>query len=386
MAVFRKLFQPIRLGHAAAKSTFVLLFLLCALPVSAHEVRPAVADVTVTASQARIEVILTLEPLVAGLDLAGLDDTNDSPLAARYDRLRALPPQDLTAEFRADWPQIAGKITLQAGDTALTPEITSVEVPPVGDVALPRDATLVLTAPLPPDGSPVVFGWDAAYGPLIVRQADVGDDGYAALLPDGGLSAPMPRIGTATVGALATFANYLVIGFEHIVPKGLDHILFVLGLFFFSLHMRPLLMQVTAFTLAHTVTLALATLGVVSVSAAIVEPLIAASIVYVAIENVFGGRISWRRTAVVFGFGLLHGLGFASVLGNIGLEPSRFLGSLISFNIGVELGQLAVIATAFATVGYWFGRKHWYRKAIAVPASALIASVGAYWSIERVFF
>jgi uncharacterized membrane protein len=275
---------------------------------------------------------------------------------------------------------------LRAGDTALAPEIASVEVPPVGDVALPRDATLVLTAPLPPDGSPVVFGWDAAYGPLIVRQADVGDDGYAALLPDGGLSAPMPRIGTATVGALATFANYLVIGFEHIVPKGLDHILFVLGLFFFSLHMRPLLMQVTAFTLAHTVTLALATLGVVSVSAAIVEPLIAASIVYVAIENVFGGRISWRRTAVVFGFGLLHGLGFASVLGNIGLEPSRFLGSLISFNIGVELGQLAVIATAFATVGYWFGRKHWYRKAIAVPASALIASVGAYWSIERVFF
>ena len=386
MAIFQSWFQAIRLGRAAAKSTFALLILLFALPVSAHEIRPAVADVTVAASEARIEVILTLEPLVAGLDLAGLDDTNDSPLAARYDRLRTLPPQDLAAEFRADWPNVASRITLRAGDTALTPEITSIEVPPVGDVALPRDATLVLTAPLPPDGSPVVFGWDAAYGPLIVRQAGVGDDGYAALLPDGGLSAPMPRTGTATVGALATFTNYLVIGFEHIVPKGLDHILFVLGLFFFSLQMSPLLMQVTAFTLAHTVTLALATLGVVSVSAAIVEPLIAASIVYVAVENIFGGRIGWRRTAVVFGFGLLHGLGFASVLGDIGLEPSRFLGSLISFNIGVELGQLTVIAAAFLTVGYWFGQKRWYRNAIAVPASALIASVGAYWSIERVFF
>lgn len=374
------------MARAAAKSTFALLILLLALPAAAHEIRPAVADVTVGASDARIELVLTLEPLVAGLDLAGLADTNESPLAERYDRLRALPPEDLAAEFRTDWPQIARKITLRAGDTDLTPEILSLDVPPVGDPALPRDAVLVLTAPLPADGTPVVFGWDAAYGPLIVRQAGLGEDGYAALLPDGGLSAPMPRTGTATVGALATFANYLVIGFEHIVPKGLDHILFVLGLFFFSLHMRPLLMQVTAFTLAHTVTLALATLGIVSVSAAIVEPLIAASIVYVAVENIFGGRITWRRTAVVFGFGLLHGLGFASVLGDIGLEPSRFLGSLISFNIGVELGQLAVIAGAFLTVGYWFGRKRWYRAVIAIPASALIASVGAYWSIQRVFF
>lgn len=386
MTVFQSWFQAIRLVQAAAKSTFALLILLCALPVSAHEIRPAVADVTVTASQARIEIILTLEPLVAGLDLAGLADTNESPLAARYDRLRALPPEDLAAEFRADWPQIASRITLRAEDTALMPEIASIEVPPVGDVALPRDASVVLTAPLPPDGTPVVFGWDAAYGPLIVRQAGVGDDGYAALLPDGGLSAPMPRTGTATVGSLATFTNYVVIGFEHIVPKGLDHILFVLGLFFFSLHMRPLLMQVTAFTLAHTVTLALATLGVVSVSATIVEPLIAASIVYVAVENIFGGRISWRRTAVVFGFGLLHGLGFASVLGDIGLQPSHFIGSLISFNIGVELGQLTVIATAFGTVGYWFGRKPWYRKAIALPASVVIACVGAYWCVQRVFF
>ena len=152
------------------------------------------------------------------------------------------------------------------------------------------------------------------------------------------------------------------------------------------MQMRPLLIQVTAFTVAHTCTLALATLGVVSVSPAIVEPLIAASIVYVAVENMFGGRIGWRRTAVVFGFGLLHGLGFASVLGDVGLQPARFLGSLISFNIGVELGQLAVIAAAFVTVGIWFGHRQWYRSAVVIPASSLIASVGAYWSIERVFF
>ncbi len=130
----------------------------------------------------------------------------------------------------------------------------------------------------------------------------------------------------------------------------------------------------------------MATLGIVSVPASVVEPLIAASIVYVAVENIRGGPITWWRTAVVFGFGLLHGLGFASVLGDVGLQPSGFILSLISFNIGVELGQLTVIAAAFLTVGLWFGQRHWYRTVVAVPASLLIASVGAYWTVERVFF
>jgi len=91
------------------------------------------------------------------------------------------------------------------------------------------------------------------------------------------------------------------------------------------------------------------------------------------------------RTAVVFGFGLLHGLGFASVLGDIGLEPKRFVTDLVGFNIGVELGQLTVISGAFLSVGLWFGRKDWYRTVIAIPASTAIAIVGGYWFVERVF-
>ena len=102
---------------------------------------------------------------------------------------------------------------------------------------------------------------------------------------------PCPREGFAVEGALPVFGRFIVSGFEHIIPKGLDHILFVLGLFFFSLRFGPLLWQVTAFTLAHTVTLALASLQIVSIPASIVEPLIAASIVYVAVENIFGGKV-----------------------------------------------------------------------------------------------
>ena len=115
------------------------------------------------------------------------------------------------------------------------------------------------------------------------------------------------------------------------------------------------------------------------------EPLIAASIVYVAVENIFGGKIGMLRVAVVFGFGLLHGLGFASVLGDVGLQDSRFVIGLIGFNIGVEFGQLSVIALAFVLVGWPFGQKLWYRTRVVIPASTAIALVGAWWTVERVF-
>jgi len=141
------------------------------------------------------------------------------------------------------------------------------------------------------------------------------------------------------------FWRFVVEGFEHIIPKGLDHILFVFGLFLFSLAWRPLLAQITAFTLAHTVTLGLATLSVITIPTAqmwLIEALIAISIAYVAIENILRPKLGWWRIVVVFGFGLLHGLGFASVLGNLGLAQGQFVLSLIAFNIGVEFGQLTV--------------------------------------------
>jgi hypothetical protein len=292
--------------------------------------------------------------------------------------------------LRAAWPGIAARITLMAGSTRLEPELTGVTIPEVGDITLPRDSELRITAALPADGSPVQVGWDASFGSVVVRQMGGGADAYTAILSGGELSTALPREGFATEGALPVFGRFIVSGFEHIIPKGLDHILFVLGLFFFSLRMGPLLGQVTAFTLAHTITLALASLKIVSIPAEIVEPLIAASIVYVAVENIFGtrnggGRVGLLRIAVVFGFGLLHGLGFASVLSDVGLPEGRFAISLIGFNIGVELGQLAVIAAAFVLLALPFGRKDWYRSAIAVPASVVIAGIGAWWTFERVF-
>jgi HupE/UreJ protein len=180
-------------------------------------------------------------------------------------------------------------------------------------------------------------------------------------------------------------ARYLVLGFQHILPKGLDHILFVLGLFLLSTRLRPLLWQVTAFTVAHTLTLALAVNGVVELPSRVVESLIALSIAYVAVENLFTSELKPWRPALVFGFGLLHGLGFAGVLQELGLPRGEFVTSLIAFNVGVEAGQLTVICLALLTIG-WFRRRAWYRRVIAIPISIGIALVGVYWAITRAVY
>ncbi len=191
------------------------------------------------------------------------------------------------------------------------------------------------------------------------------------------LDAP-PSLG----GRLRVAWRYLALGFRHIVPAGPDHVLFVLGLFLLTTAWRPLLWQVSAFTLAHTVTLACAALGFIALPAHIVEPLIALSIAYVAIENVVTDRLSAWRPALVFAFGLLHGLGFAGVLGDLGLPRPALAGALIGFNVGVELGQLAVIAAAFVVLGPLRNRP-WYRRRVTVPLSLVIAAIGLYWFVER---
>ncbi|SMX46761.1 hypothetical protein COL8621_03240 [Actibacterium lipolyticum] len=370
------------------KSTLhgVLLAILTGLfaaSATAHEVRPAIGDVEVTQDAVRLDLRLALEGLVAGIDLAGLDDTDNSPLSGYYDQLRALPPADLETAFNDIWPAIKDGIRIEVDGAEIEPSLGDVQIPEVGDTDIARDSVLTLTAQLPDGDAPVMIGWNATYGPLVLRQVGEGDALYTGYLEGGQMSDPLPREGVAELGALQEFGRYVVLGFEHIVPKGLDHILFVLGLFFFSLHLRPLLWQVTAFTVAHTVTLALATLKIVTISPEIVEPLIAASIVYIAVENVLGGQMNMRRIVVIFAFGLLHGLGFASVLGEIGMNPSRLIADLVAFNIGVELGQLAVILAAFLLVGIWFAKKDWYRAVIAIPASVIIGLIGFWWFVER---
>ena len=176
--------------------------------------------------------------------------------------------------------------------------------------------------------------------------------------------------------------QYLWLGYTHILPKGLDHILFVLGLFLLSPRWKTMLLQVTAFTVAHSITLGLSIYGIVSLPSRIVEPLIALSIAYVAVENLFTRDLKPWRVALVFMFGLLHGLGFAGVLRELGLPREEFLTALVTFNLGVEGGQLTVIAAALAGVGASM-RKAWYRAWVVIPVSMVIAAIGLYWTVVR---
>lgn len=179
---------------------------------------------------------------------------------------------------------------------------------------------------------------------------------------------------------------YLKLGFTHIVPLGLDHILFVLSLYFLSPRLSTVLWQASAFTVAHSITLAMAVYGVIKPLPAVIEPIIALSIFFVAVENILVQKLKPGRILIVFLFGLVHGMGFAGVLTQVGLPQSSYLVSLISFNVGVELGQIAVILTAYFLVGRWFSEKPWYRGRVVAPVSAMIALIALYWTIERTFF
>jgi hypothetical protein len=362
--------------------TLVLSTLLLASAARAHEVFPAVADMTEADGALTFVVTANLEAFVAGVDLNGLLNTNSSPRAADYDALRLLPPAEMEARLAAFWPEMAAKIMILADGAPVVPAFVAVTIPEVGDPEVVRQSVLTFLADLPPGASAVTVGWDAGFGNLVLRQQGV-EEGYTGYLEGGALSDPIPLSGGGALTGWQVFWSYIPLGFDHIVPKGLDHILFVLGLYFLSTQMSPLLWQVSAFTIAHTVTLALGALDIIRVPPGVVEPLIAATIIFVAVENLFAKGLSPWRLPLVFCFGLLHGLGFAGILTDVGLPEGTFLPALIGFNIGVELGQLAVIGMAFALVGYWFGTRPWFRAGIATPASVLIAAMGAWWFLER---
>ena len=193
------------------------------------------------------------------------------------------------------------------------------------------------------------------------------------------LVAPLPPPTRATISW-----QYFVLGFTHILPHGLDHVLFVVGIFLLTSQWRSIVAQVSTFTIAHSITLALTMYGVVSLPAKVVEPMIALSIAYVAIENLLVRELKPWRLALVFSFGLLHGMGFAGVLRDLGLPRPAFLTALVTFNLGVEAGQLSVIAIAFAVCAYWQRRDRVaYRRFVVVPASFAIAAIGLFWTVQR---
>lgn len=179
---------------------------------------------------------------------------------------------------------------------------------------------------------------------------------------------------------------YLQMGFTHILPYGLDHILFIFGIYLLSPNLKTVLIQATAFTIAHTITLTLSTYDVISFNSAIIEPVISISIMIIAIENIFAKEIKPWRVIVIFIFGLIHGLGFASALKDLGLPKSEFVTALVTFTAGVEFGQVTVILAAYYLIGKWFATKNWYHSRVVTSFSIMIAIIAMYWTVERIWY
>jgi hydrogenase/urease accessory protein HupE len=260
------------------------------------------------------------------------------------------------------------------------------------------------TPALAPDGDGVIFrnrfacadvGGDIVYRSTVLTDADPaarqvvligeGDNAPQALLDAANaivtLSAPAPSL-------LSTLERYLVTGIEHIF-LGYDHIAFLVAVVLWARRLVPVIKIVTAFTVAHSITLSLATLNVLAIPGTIVEPAIAASIVYVAMENFFTRNIDgrWRIT---FAFGLVHGFGFAGALREIGLPTNAVATALAAFNIGVEIGQVAIVSIVFPALIVLdrlmaVDRTKPTRAAPLVYAlSVLITVLGSYWFLTRV--
>ena len=182
-----------------------------------------------------------------------------------------------------------------------------------------------------------------------------------------------------------SFTKFFFLGVQHIIPKGLDHILFIFGLFLFSTSINKLIKQITLFTIAHSITLIFVSLSLIKINPHIVEPIIAISIVYVGLENIFKNYIKeYLRYIVILFFGLLHGLGFALVLSDIGYRSSKLFLNLISFNIGIEVAQILLILFLYLLVGIKFAKNKYYRITFQIPSSILIASIGLYWFLQRI--
>lgn len=359
-----------------------LLAILLATPAHSHEINPVIVDAQLQ-SDNRILLTLTLnlEAQLTGI-AENHSNTDDADNTEEYEKLRALAPVTLQQRAKA-WQSTATDLIRLQSTKPIRLTVVGLAVPEAPNTLTPRDSvlTLITTEPVTENWS---LHWDTQLGSLAYRfSTPETQDVATGFLQNGEPSQPIDMSNLVQISALDAFLAYIPVGYTHIVPLGLDHILFVIGLFLLSTHWKPLIWQISAFTLAHTITLALGMLGIIRISAAIIEPLIALSIVYVALENIVFRRMRWWRPLLIFVFGLLHGLGFASVLTDFGLSTQSFIAGLIGFNLGVEFGQLSVIAACYLLVGLWMSGKTYYRKVVVIPGSAAIAAVGAFWFLQR---
>ncbi|VAW66979.1 Membrane protein [hydrothermal vent metagenome] len=372
----------------------ILLYLLCAFFCakysSADIVKPALVEISVyTDGHYKVELRASIEAMMTGIN-SKYRNTKDAPNAEAYDVLRVLQSAQLKEKFLPFKDELYKEIRLIFDDQPVKLQITSIDIPEPGYTKVPRTSLIVFEGKISKHAEQLSWYYPARFSDnaVRVRQIDEVNEKWHwsrwQWLRNNQISEPFSLTEVFTEATLfEVIKEYIVAGFDHIIPQGLDHILFILGIFLLSTKLKTLAWQATMFTLAHSITLSLSMFNVISLPASIVEPLIALSIAYLGIENIFAHKLKTSRLALVFGFGLLHGMGFASVLAEFGMPESAYATALISFNIGVEIGQLIILTTAYFCITYWFKNKQHFHNYITLPGSVMIGVTGLYWTWER---
>ncbi len=358
-----------------SRSRFVVLlcaFLAFVSSVEAHEIGTTqVSAVFPGDGSYQLNVVVDPDALLTRLQiLAGEEPRTETGRVARDQQIAALDKTFLKA------------VRLKFDGQLVTPAFEYRPVSAFSDM-VQTPAVVRLTGRVPEQSQAYTLSYGLGTGTfaLVTR---VGETTGETIWLEGGEESQSVSLTMPTPPTVAeTATRYFGLGFTHILPNGLDHILFVLGLFLLSTRWRSVLLQVSTFTVAHSITLGLTIYGIVSVPAQVVEPMIALSIAYVAIENILTAELKSWRLALVFSFGLLHGMGFAGVLRDLGLPRGDFLTALLTFNVGVEAGQLAVVALALLIVSSVRKNPVSYRRLVTQPASVAIALTGVYWTVER---
>jgi hydrogenase/urease accessory protein HupE len=351
------------------------LAVLASLPALAHEVGLSRVDVRQAEGEAlAVEIGFARRDLAAvdpGLDADGdgeLEASEIDPAAAR-----------LTGT-------ILGKIVVARGGAPCEGVVRSASLDE-------EDGAVVRTEYAACSGAGVSIDLAALFGALPAGHRTAVFIHRAAGDPEESLlRGGSPRLETAAFGTSSELApatkssggvawEYFVLGIEHIV-FGIDHVVFLLGLILVGGRFRQLAIMVTAFTASHSVTLALAVLGVIAPSPRVIEPVIALSVAYVGVEN-FVAKDAANRWRVAGLFGLVHGFGFAGALGEVGMPSGGVPLALATFNLGVEAGQLALLAAALPLV-LWLRKKDWFMPRGVQVASAMVVLAGLFWFVTRV--
>lgn len=384
------------LTHYAIRKMHFAIFLyfisavLAAKYSTADIVKPAMVEISVFADgNYRVELRASIEAIMTGIN-SKYKNTQDAPSAGEYDALRVLQSAQLREKFISFESKLEGEIKLYFDKKPTKLQITDVQIPVPGYTKVPRTSLIIFEGKIDKQVKQLSWYYPARFSDnaIRVRQIDIENEKWYwsswQWLRNNQVSKSFSLEEVFTEPSLfSVISEYVVAGFDHIIPKGLDHILFILGIFLLSMKFKTLAWQATMFTLAHSITLSLSMFNIISLPASIVEPLIALSIAYIGFENIFAHKLKTSRLALVFAFGLLHGLGFASVLADFGMPDSAYATALISFNIGVEIGQLLILSSAYFCITYWFKNKQHFHNYITVPGSLIIGITGLYWTWDR---